>query len=169
MKHFLFLPLLGLLGCVTTTRVTSDDTYQEINARGKTDAATISIQGDSDIVDYEGKYLNVGRDSARWINPGTGLFQYASTAALRRIRFTNRFAGALEGLALCAAPGIVGSVILTRHRSFADHNPEIADAARPVFEALLWVGILGGTAYGAAVGQRTDYFFENNPSERKTQ
>jgi hypothetical protein len=162
MKYFIILILstFCIPGCVTTTQITSADQYEEISAQGRQYGATITVQVDTGAVDYEGNYITVRRDSARWIDPQTGVWHATTTATLHRVRFAKHFIGALEGLVICAVPAAVLSVFV--NGSFGDHNQGTAD---PI-TVILWGGAVVGTTYGATAGHRTEYVFNNNSPSR---
>src|SRR6185295_1571995 len=93
----LLIPTLFLIGCGSTSQIASNDLYYMINAKGRERRATITVQVDSVVTEYEGDYVTIGRDSVQWLDPETQLGRTAATVNLRRICFTDRAAGAFDG------------------------------------------------------------------------
>ncbi len=147
-------------GCMSTRQVDLGGpdaavSIRAINALSARKKAKIQFANRSSTV---ARRLLLAPDSTSWIESAGGEARYVvSTHTLRRIRFTHRSQGTLEGLALGALAGLAGAfgMLLSSQQRFED-------AERGV-QLLVPLGSLVGLLFGTLRGSRQHYVLTPTP------
>lgn len=152
---------LHLAGCVSTQTASRLEQYAEINALGEENTAMITVMTDSsaggpEIVEYEGDFVTVGRDSAFWADPSTQTLHAVATRKIRRVRFINRGTGAMEGIGLGVLPGVSALAaipLVDRSNGWGALILAVAGVVATTGGAFI------GATTGALIGHKNDYEF----------